>query len=95
MILRIAPMLRATEVLKKLRVQNDDQKTGVEIVRKAAQLAGTPDRDQRGRGRLRHRRQNPRKGSICLRLRRPERPVRQHALVGQSIRANHLVISDG
>ena len=28
-------MLRATEVLKKLRVQNDDQKTGVEIVRKA------------------------------------------------------------
>jgi chaperonin GroEL len=35
MILRIAPMLRATEVLKKLRVQNDDQKTGVEIVRKA------------------------------------------------------------
>jgi chaperonin GroEL len=70
MILRIAPMLRATEVLKKLRVQNDDQKTGVEIVRKAAQLAGTPDRDQRGRGRLRRRRQNPRKGSICLRLRR-------------------------
>ena len=35
MILRIAPMLRATEVLKKLRVQNDDQKTGVEIVCKA------------------------------------------------------------
>ena len=35
MILRIAPMLRATEVLKKLRVQNDDQNTGVEIVRKA------------------------------------------------------------
>jgi len=28
-------LLRATEVLKKLRVQNDDQKTGVEIVRKA------------------------------------------------------------
>ena len=28
-------MLRATEVLKKLRVQNDDQKTGVEIVCKA------------------------------------------------------------
>ena len=31
-------LLRATEVLKRLRVQNDDQKTGVEIVRKA--LAG-------------------------------------------------------
>jgi chaperonin GroEL len=28
-------LLRATEALKKLRVQNDDQKTGVEIVRKA------------------------------------------------------------
>src|SRR4029079_2010420 len=28
-------LLRATEVLKKLRVQNDDQKTGVEIVHKA------------------------------------------------------------
>ncbi len=35
MILRIAPMLRATEVLKNLRVQNDDQKTGVGIVCKA------------------------------------------------------------
>src|SRR5213082_3201832 len=28
-------LLRATEVLKKIRTQNDDQKTGVEIVRKA------------------------------------------------------------
>src|ERR1700680_2644563 len=28
-------LLRASEVLKKLRMQNDDQKTGVEIVRKA------------------------------------------------------------
>jgi chaperonin GroEL len=28
-------LLRATEVLKKLRAENDDQKTGVEIVRKA------------------------------------------------------------
>ena len=28
-------LLRATKVLKKLRTQNDDQKTGVEIVRKA------------------------------------------------------------
>ena len=30
-------LLRATEALKKLRTQNDDQKTGVEIVRKAIQ----------------------------------------------------------
>src|SRR6202011_868320 len=28
-------LLRATEALKKLRTHNDDQKTGVEIVRKA------------------------------------------------------------
>src|SRR5205085_7658241 len=28
-------LLRATEVLKKIRTQNDDQRTGVEIVRKA------------------------------------------------------------
>jgi chaperonin GroEL len=28
-------LLRATEALKKIRTQNDDQKTGVEIVRKA------------------------------------------------------------
>jgi chaperonin GroEL len=30
-------LLRATEVLKKLRAHNDDQKTGIEIVRKAIQ----------------------------------------------------------
>jgi len=28
-------LLRASEVLKKIRTQNDDQKTGIEIVRKA------------------------------------------------------------
>src|SRR2546422_5319857 len=32
-------LLRATEVLKKVRTQNDDQKTGVEIVRKALSWA--------------------------------------------------------
>ena len=30
-------LLRASEVLKKVRTHNDDQKTGVEIVRKATQ----------------------------------------------------------
>jgi chaperonin GroEL len=30
-------LLRASEALKKIRTQNDDQKTGVEIVRKALQ----------------------------------------------------------
>ena len=40
-------LLRASETLKKLRTQNDDQKTGVEIVRKALPwpaLAGSPQR---------------------------------------------------
>jgi len=36
-------LLRAGEVLRKVRTQNDDQKTGVEIVRSAL-LAGAPDR---------------------------------------------------
>src|SRR5438132_10122105 len=41
-------LLRASETLKKVRTHNDDQKTGVEIVRKSAVLAGAPDRTQRG-----------------------------------------------
>ena len=45
-------LLRASEVLKKLRTQNDDQKTGVEIVRKALSGPGAPDRAQCRRGRL-------------------------------------------
>jgi chaperonin GroEL len=49
MILRIAPMLRATEVLKKLRVQNDDQKTGVEIVCKALSCRHARSRSTRAR----------------------------------------------
>ena len=38
-------LLRAAEALKRVRTQNDDQKTGVEIVRKDSLLAGSPDRD--------------------------------------------------
>jgi chaperonin GroEL len=37
-------LLRAGEALKRVRTQNDDQKTGVEIVRKAL-LASSPDRN--------------------------------------------------
>ena len=40
-------------------------------------LAGSPDRHQRGRRRLGDRRQDPRKGSVCLRLRQPDRRIRQ------------------
>jgi len=32
------PLLRASEHLKGLRTKNDDQKTGVEIVRKAPEI---------------------------------------------------------
>ena len=42
-----------------------------------ALLAGAPDRHQCGRRRLDHRRQDPREGPILVRLRRPERRVRQ------------------
>ena len=70
------------EVLKKVRTHNDDQKTGVEIVRKAISGAGAPDRDQCRRGRLGHRRQDPGEGSVRLRLRRPDRRVRQHDVEG-------------
>ena len=45
-------LLRAIEVLKKIRTENDDQKTGVDIVRKALSYSGASDRHQRGRGRL-------------------------------------------
>ena len=38
-------LLRAIEGLKKIRTQNDDQKTGIEIVRRALSRPCPPDRD--------------------------------------------------
>ena len=75
-------LLRASEHLKGLRTKNDDQKTGVEIVRKALSVSGPPDRDQRRRRRLRHRRQDPREGSVFLRLQLADRRIRQPDLEG-------------
>ena len=75
-------LLRASEHLKGIRTKNDDQKTGVEIVRKALSAPGPPDRDQRGRGRLRHRRQDPREGAVLLRLQLADRRIRQPGLQG-------------
>ena len=45
-------LLRASEGLRKLRAGNDDQKTGIEIVRKVLSTSGPPNRPQCGRGRL-------------------------------------------
>ena len=70
-------LLRATEALKKIRTQNDDQKTGVEIVRKALSVARPPDRHQCRRRRLGDRRQGAGEGAVHLRLRLAERRVRQ------------------
>ena len=70
-------LLRASEQLKRIKTANDDQKTGVEIVRKALSCAGPPDRDQRRRRRLRHRRQDPRERPVCLRLRLADRRIRR------------------
>ncbi len=44
--------------------------------------SGAPDRAQRGRGRLGHRRQDPREGPVRVRLRRAVGRVREHALEG-------------
>ena len=70
-------LLRASEQLKRIKTENDDQKTGVEIVRKALSCAGPPDRDQRRRRRLGHRRQDPREGPVRLRLQLADRRIRQ------------------
>ena len=75
-------LLRASETLKKLRTQNDDQKTGVEIVRKALSWPARQIALNAGEDGSDHRRQDPRKGYLCLRVRRPVRRVRQHGVEG-------------
>jgi chaperonin GroEL len=47
-----------------LRTKNDNQKTGVEIVRKAVSYPARQIAINRWRGRLRHRRQDPGKASV-------------------------------
>ena len=75
-------LLRASQHLKGLRTKNDDQKTGVEIVRKALSVSSPPDRHQCWRRRFGDRRQDPREGSIFLRLRLADRRIRQPDLQG-------------
>jgi chaperonin GroEL len=70
-------LLRASEGLKKIRTQNDDQKTGVEIVRKALSWPARQIAINAGEdgsvivGKILE------EGSILIRLRRPEQRVRQ------------------
>ena len=75
-------LLRAVDALKKVRTGNEDQKHGIEIVRKALSAPARQIADQCRRGRLRHRRQDPRKFVLHARLRRPGRRVRRHGEEG-------------
>jgi hypothetical protein len=52
-------LLRAVESLKRVKTTNEDQKHGIEIVKKGDNLAGPSDRHQFRRGRLRRSRQDP------------------------------------
>ena len=75
-------LLRAGEVLKKVRTQNDDQKTGVEIVRRALSWPARQIALNAGEdgsvvvGRILE------QGDLCLRLRRAVGRVRQHDVEG-------------
>ncbi len=70
-------LLRAGEMLKRVRTQNDDQKTGVEIVRKALSWPTRQIAAQRRRGRLDRGWQDPGEGGLRVRLRCPVRRLRQ------------------
>ena len=70
-------LLRAIEALKKVRTAQRRPEDRRRDRPQGAVLAGAPDRAQCRRGRLGHRRQDPREGSVQLRLRRPDRRVRQ------------------
>ena len=53
-------LLYGIKVLAKLQPENEDQKVGIDIVRRALAGAGAADRRQRRRGRRGHHRQAPR-----------------------------------
>ena len=70
-------LLRATEALKRVKTANEDQKHGVEIVRKAIQAPARQIAHQCRRRRLGHCRQDPGEGPVQLGLRRAGRRIRQ------------------
>ena len=70
-------LLRSIKALEKLRTANSDQKTGIDIVRKALSWPARQIAVQCRRGRLGRGRQDPGQGAVQLRLRRPDRRIRQ------------------
>ena len=66
------------QALGGLNPENDDQKAGIDIVRRALASAGTADFRQCRRGGLDDRRQAPGTGRAQSRLRRPERHLCRH-----------------
>ena len=75
-------LLRASEALKSVRTAERRPEDRRRDRAQGAAVSGPPDRDQCGRGRLGHRRQDSGKGPVLLRLRRPERRVRQPGVQG-------------
>ena len=76
-------LIRAQSSLDRLRAANDDQKVGIDIVRRALAGAGASDRRECRRGRRRGRRQDPRQGRLCLRLQRRDRRIRRPRQAGR------------
>ena len=70
-------LLRAIKALDALKPENDDQKVGINIVRKALQAPARQIFAERRRGRLGGRRQDPGERDVCLRLQRPDRRLRR------------------
>ena len=75
-------LLRASEQLKRIKTAERRPEDRRRDRAQGAVRAGPPDRDQRRRRRLRHRRQDPREGAVQLRLRLADRRIRQPGLQG-------------
>ena len=75
-------LLYAAKALDQLKPGNDDQRVGIDIVRKALGWPAKQIVDQRRRRRLDRRGQAGREERRQLRLRRPERHLRRHVQGG-------------
>ena len=70
-------LLRSVEALKRLNTENEDQKHGIDIVRKAIQMPARQIAINAGRGRFGRGRQDHGQGPVFVRLRRTVGRVRQ------------------